>query len=171
MSKYQLPEKIKKLLMISYVLIFLYLILLPFLVYYIYQSVNLAIESSLNTFNGVFTGEIDSGERKIVNKTLLVSISENFFTSIAGGLLQIVTFALIRFRRPYRHISYKLAFYLSPIVVLFSVLKIILSFNIQNFMIFSFMAFMAVIIFIKLLDKDVKLWSAELLPPPPNLSK
>jgi len=171
MSKYILPENIKKLLLISYFILFIYIILSPFLVYYIYQSVNLAIESTLNSLDGVFKGELEGGEKKSIDKTFLVLIAENFFTSIAGGLLQITAFALLRLRRPYRHRSYKLAFYLPPFIILFSVIKIILSFSILNLICYTLIATIALVIFLKLLDKDIKLWSQELLPPPPDLKK
>lgn len=171
MSKYKLPDKLKNLLKISYFLLFIYIIFLPFLVYYIYQSVNLAIESSLNSLDGVIKGELEGGEKKIIDKTLLVLIAENFYTTIAGGFLQIVVFALLRLRRPYRHISYKLAFYLSPFIFLFSVIKIILSLSILNLICFTFIATISLVIFLKLLDKDIKIWSQEYLPPPPELKK
>lgn len=171
MSKYILPDKLKILSKISYLLLFIYIIFLPFLVYYIYQSVNLAIESSLNSLDGVLKGDLDSGEKKSIDKTLLVLIAENFYTTLAGGLLQIIVFALLRLRRPYRHISYKLAFYLSPFIIISSIIKIILSFNILNLICFTFIATLSLVIFLKLLDKEIKLWSQEYLPPPPELKK
>lgn len=167
--RYDLPSDVKLLIKIAYFFILFLIILLPFFVIYLYQSINATFESTISNMNNMFNGiEVESVK---IEKSVIVKLSEVFYTTLAGGCYQILLFSIIRLKKPYRNKALKLSLFIGLVAVVTGLTNIIISnLEITSIIGNAVIIIASIILLYRLNKKNVKLWAQEQYIPPPKIT-
>lgn len=160
------PQQIQRLVLISYI------ILIPVIISQIYAIVNIlsSIQQQLST-GDIFTSMLEPQAKSSYNAFII-----GFSTSIAASFGTMILIGATRLAVPYRHKLLKVILYGFPMQVLIIVSNIIGIYLSKSVLDAATIGSIASIsyslpVFVLSLDKTVRAWSVEFIPPPPELPK